>query len=111
MSVSVRAGELRDVLEIQRKGEDFDTLGQPSTTWSRLAVVRGKIQSLTGTEAQEARQLTPMATVQIEILYLSTLKVGDRIQSSGKTYNVGHINDVQNRRVKHILTCSEPKSV
>ncbi len=111
MSIIVKSGELRDVLEIQRKGTTPDTLGQKSSAFSRVAVVRGKISTLGGNEAEQARQLVPQATVEITIRYSSAVKVGDRITSAGKTYNIGHINDIDNRRHKMVLTCSEPKSV
>ncbi len=111
MSIVIKAGKLRDVLEIQRKSPTGDTLGQPSSTWSRITTVRGKITTLLGTESEKARQLVPQATVEITIRYSALVKVGDRIVSDGVTYNIGYINDVDRRHHKMILTCSEPKSV
>ncbi len=111
MSIICRSGAYRDVLEVKRKGTTVDSLGQKPATFSKVTQLRGKIVTLAGTEATEARQLVPQATVQIETRYSALVKVGDRIVSAGATYNVGHINDVDNRRHKMFLTCSEPKSV
>lgn len=111
MSITIKAGQLRDVLEIQRKSATGNSLGQPSSTWPKVTTVRGKITTLIGTEAEKARQLVPQATVEITIRYSALVKAGDRIVSDGVTYNVGLINDVDRRHHKMILTCSEPKSV
>jgi uncharacterized protein YhbP (UPF0306 family) len=76
----IPAGEMRHYVSIKEHKIElgttaYDTYGQlsvSSTAWATGINTRAKIEQLTGTEAEVARQIYPAATHRVTIDYNST---------------------------------------
>ncbi len=81
MAKRVPAGEMRHVIKlmehkIETGSTAYDTYGMisaSSTAWNRIAIVRAKIEELSGAKNEISRQAYPTASHMITIDYSTTL--------------------------------------
>lgn len=106
---NIAAGELRQRVNIQAASANTtDTFGHPIETWAdSITNVAAKIETPTGRKLELARQLVPTATHVITVRYRELDDELNRIAYGERVFNIGHQNDVDERHVKLILTCTE----
>ncbi len=61
--------------------------------------------------AEQARVLVPQANTRITMRWTPNIDERCIIQFGTRTFAVGSVNNVEQRNLKLVLTCSEPKSV
>jgi len=107
---NIAAGELRQRLSIQAfTAAANDGYGHTTGTWAdSIENVAGKIETPTGRKLELARQMVPTATHVITIRGPRTLDLQlNRLAYGSRVFTIGHVNDVEERHVKLILTCTE----
>lgn len=121
MSKRIPSGEMRHVVtlkehKIESGSTAVDSYGQLSvstTAWRSVVSMRAKIDQLTGTELELARQLYPKATYEVTVDYQTTLAstggarrallFGSRWLHIGAVINP----DMENRQLQ--LICGEER--
>ena len=110
---SINAGELNKRIEIQRRSQASSktTRGKKQNDFETLSNGRrsAKFETLSGTELEVARDFFGQATLRITLRYFEGLSVQDRISFRGRTIEIGHIDNVNEMNVKHVLLCREIK--
>lgn len=84
----MHAQQLRSVVTIERRGSGYDEVGQPVTTWSTFATVRGDVRHLSGTETIKADAVAPVVKASIRIRYRADIDAGMRVVLGAKTYEI-----------------------
>ena len=102
----MKAGELRQRILIQSRGNTADALGQPVPTWPTFATIWARAVPLEGRDAFAARQIFPDADTRFEFRYLEGIDTTMRIVWQGRAYQIlGLPADVEGRgREIHVLT-------
>lgn len=104
----MEAGKLRHKINVKRETTTgTGDRGQPVTDLTTVATVWGRIEELSGSEAETARQLVSTATTKITLRYINGLKTSDTIEFNGRSFEIGHIANPDNRNRELTLTCSE----
>lgn len=121
MAKRVPAGEMRHKVTIkQHKIEAgstaYDTYGQIShstTAWATVATMQAKIEQLTGTELDIARQIYARATYAATVDYISTLDStgGSRrvLLFGSRQLNIGGVINPDLENVQLQLLCGEER--
>jgi len=113
---TLRAGNLRHHLRLDRYVETgTGDRGQPVGDWHPVAAsLAADVVSLSGRQAEIARQLVATATHTITIRYRPGVLPGQRLtgtsgQFAGREFVVGHVGDGDGR--KHFLTLTTTEQV
>lgn len=101
----MHAGQLRNVVTIEKRGEGYDEAGQPVTTWSTFATVRGDVRHLSGTETIKADALTPAVRTSIRIRWLEGVTAGMRAQVNDSVYEIRAVMPEMGKRRFVDLVC------
>lgn len=101
----MHAGQLRNVVTIEKRGEGYDEAGQPVTTWSTFATVRGDVRHLSGTETIKADALTPAVRTSIRIRWLEGVTAGMRAQVNDSVYEIRAVMPEMGKRRFIDLVC------
>jgi SPP1 family predicted phage head-tail adaptor len=111
------AGELRQRVAIEVDTTTDNTRGNKKRTWATMVVsgkplsaVACKIETPAGRKLELARQLVPSATHTITMRYRVLDVNANRLNCRGRIFYIGHQEDVEERHVKLILTCTEQLS-
>ena len=107
----MQAGKLRHRVTLQRKAAGVDSLGQPSTDWQNLRTYWASVRTLTGSELEKAKALVPQATTEIVMRYNPDASELCRAIFNDRIFNIGNVNNIDQRNIQLTLTCSEAKSV
>ena len=106
----MRSGTLRHPVEIQRKDETLDDLGQPSETWYTVASVFAGIVPAAGGAArklfpylQEGVKITHAVTTR----YVKDIRPGDRVSHRGRELHVMAAFNLHERDRETLLACEE----
>lgn len=109
--VEIKPGELRHRVTVKEKTQTgTGTRGEPLVTWPDRFERWAKVETLSGRKAEIARQLVAQATHLITLRWNGDVTVNDRVIFKGRTFNVGHLADVDERRIRLELTCTEQKT-
>lgn len=104
----VRAGELRHRIAIVQPVEGSrNAFGEPTTTLQQVAVVWGKIEPISGREMEYAHSFAATVSHRVTIRYLTGLKPSFILSYGNRTFVVNGIVDVDERRIKLVLYCTE----
>jgi head-tail adaptor len=121
MAKRIPAGEMRHLVTIkEHKIESgttaYNTYGQVSvstTAWQTGITTRAKIEQLSGSEAEVARQIYPLATHRVTIDYSSTLEStgGSRraVVFGSRYLHIGAILNADLENVQLQLLCGEER--
>lgn len=101
----MHAGQLRNIVTIEKRGEGYDEAGQPVTTWSTFATVRGDVRHLSGTETIKADALTPAVRTSIRIRWLEGVTAGMRAQVNDSVYEIRAVMPEMGKRRFVDLVC------
>lgn len=105
------AGELRHVVTVQAQASGTGSRGQKTGAWeSQTPQARAKIETLSGREAENARQLYAQASLQVTIRYWPGLTPKHRLLFGSRQLEIGHVDDLEQRNEWHVLLCSEAKT-
>lgn len=112
----VNAGSLRHRVSLQKKTPTTTELGQKVNQYlTQASGVPARIEPLLGSELEKAKALVPQASTMIVMRYFRQLTEGWRVVFADagvqRIFDIGNVIDVGYRHQKHVLTCSEAKSV
>jgi|SRR6185369_1909792 len=107
---NIDAGELYQRVTVQQltNGAD-DSRGHPARSWAnRLTDIAAKVETPTGRRMEIARQYVPTATHVITIRGPRSVPIKtSRFVYKGRVFNIGWMNDVQERHVRLEFICTE----
>lgn len=101
----MHAGQLRNVVTIEKRDEGYDEAGQPVTSWKTFATVRGDVRHLSGTETIKADALTPAVRTSIRIRWLEGVTAGMRAQVNDSVYEIRAVMPEMGKRRFVDLVC------
>ncbi len=107
--VRIRAGDLRHRVAIQSRASGKGTRGQATGAWSTIATVPCSIKTLAGREAEQANKLVAAATLKVEMRYYAGLTVKHRLLFGSREINIGHVDNVEEQNIQHVLLCAEDR--
>jgi len=114
-----RAGRLNQRLQLQRWSGDKTARGAPmygDAHWIEEETLWAKIEPLSGSEVERARQLVPEATYHIEVRRYTTSTMvptaGKRfVHADGRRFYVAHVANEMEADAKLICLCgTQPPS-
>lgn len=95
----MRAGRLRNKIEIQRRTNEQDAAGQPMTSWVKVVAVHADILQRSGMEAIKADAETSIVKASIRIRYREGIDAGMRVLLGSTIYDIKAVlPDVAKRR-------------
>jgi len=105
----MRSGLLRHRVTVQEKsGTTRNSRGKLVPTWSaKYDRIPASVETPTGREFEQIRQLVGTATDIVTIRYYADVTREHRIVFGSRVLTIGHINNVDNRDITLILTCTE----
>lgn len=109
-AVSLSAGALRHRVTVQKNSGEgtYDaSYGQVTDNWTDLEKIQASVTTLSGRELEFARQIVADATHRIEHRYYSLLGVKMRYKFGSRIFHIGHLDNVEQRGVKHVALCAE----
>jgi len=107
----MRVGQLRHYVTVQSSsGTGATSRGKKSLRWFDLyEKIPAEIKTVQGREAEFLHMLAPTATSQITIRYQPCITEKSRIKFGTRVFNIGHINNVDERNRWLVMACSEEK--
>lgn len=84
----MRAGELRQRVQIQHKVTTGGSLGHSSTSWQVLADVWGDVRHLSGMEGIKAGAITSTVQASCRLRWREDVTPAHRIALNGTAYNI-----------------------
>lgn len=101
----MHAGQLRNIVTIEKRSSGYDEAGQPVTGWKTFATVRGDVRHLSGTETIKADALTPAVRTSIRIRWLEGVTAGMRAQVNDSVYEIRAVMPEMGKRRFVDLVC------
>lgn len=102
----MKAGILRDRLELQEKGEGTNDWGEPlPDDWITVARIWGNVRHLNGSESIKAGANTSIVKASIRIRRNPSVTAGCRILHGEKVYDIEAVLPDSRRRVFVDLLC------
>lgn len=115
--MTVRAGDLNNYLRLERYVETgTGDRGQPVGEWRPLAsAVPAQVVSLSGKQAEVARQLVADATHAVTVRYRPGVLPGMRLvgtgdQFQGREFVIGHVGEADGRATWLVLTVTAQRT-
>ncbi|CCB65398.1 head-tail adaptor protein [Hyphomicrobium sp. MC1] len=102
--MTVQAGKLDHVLEIQRVTTTVSDVGQPVDDWATIATVRAERLRASFDERQKDWGDSSQATVTWCIRWIDDLRLGDRILLNGIPHDIKGIEPVGRRKELLVTT-------
>ena len=84
----MQAGKLRERITIRQRQATTDALGQPSTTWTDLAVVWAEARFVSGIETIKAGRETSTSRASVRIRNMSGIVRQMRVKLGGVDYEI-----------------------
>jgi SPP1 family predicted phage head-tail adaptor len=94
----VRAGDLDQVITIERSSALLDANRAPIETWTPLATVRAGIVTASTEEFMRGRGATSETSIVFRIRYLDGLTLADRVIYYGGAYNIKDMRELGRAR-------------
>lgn len=101
------AGMMRHLIAIHRASASRNSFGVIPPSFTLLASVNADIDTLGGTEGQQADKTEARSQVRFTIAYYSGLTTEDQFVWDSRTFRIVAINDVDGMNVKHIVDTVE----
>ena len=101
----MRAGPLRDRVQIMRKVVTRNTIGDEVPTWELVREVWASVEPLRGREYISLREAQSDLTTRIRMRYTPDIGTAMRVVSGDSTYDIDSIVDVKNRHRELELLC------
>lgn len=111
MAITPKAGDLREVINVQTRGEVVDQFGNPQMGWKTVVSnLPAQIAVQKGGEAVQAARVVGLGLYDITVRYsdvVASLTATDRIVNArtGKTYGIKWVGDLEGRRRFLTITC------
>jgi SPP1 family predicted phage head-tail adaptor len=105
----VDIGRLRDRIALQKPTRSADAYGQKVPSYSTAMKRWAQIETLSGDEQLQDRQLQSVATHRITMRYCGVVDATWRVLFAGRTFEILAAFDPESRRRKTILLCKELK--
>lgn len=109
----MRSGLLRHYITFQRETvSGTGDRGQATTAWavvSGSSIVNASVETLSGRELEIARQVHPEADTKITCRWRPGIRETDRINFAGRLFNIGWINNIDQRNRYLELYCTEDR--
>lgn len=99
---------MRHRITIQRPAITEDNIGNQITTWSDVATVWAKAESLSGREYWAAAQTQSEKSVRFTIRFRADIKTEMRVAYGTRILNIQSAIDPEERKRHLVLTCIEP---
>lgn len=113
MTPSLRAGDLRESVEIQVATQATNEYGESITTWSRFASRRASVEGRQITEVVTPQGVQTVGGYDVRFRYVPGLKSDMRLvwdsRTPARTLDVVSVVE-ENNRESHRLTCKERKA-
>ena len=103
----MRAGLLRNRIELQEKLETRDPSGGTTREWVTKRTVWAQILPLRGQERFEAQQVEGRTTMKIRIRWYSPLDSTWRAKKGSRIFNIVSVLNITEGRFTHELHCTE----
>ena len=105
----MRAGTLRQRVQLQEKQVVRDTFGAEVVTWATLATVWGAVEPLQGREFLDAQQIQAEISTRIRMRYRGDITVSPekRVVWGAHVYDVLAVIEPETRRRELVLMCKE----
>lgn len=103
----MRAGNLRNMIDLQSYAETRSASGAVTKTWSTYATVWAKFRTLSGNERIAAQQVSSVLTHEITIRYRSGVQPGHRISWSGRLFDIKDVRNVDELNIETRMLCTE----
>ena len=84
----MQAGKLRERITIRQRQATTDALGQPSTTWTDLAVVWAEVRFVSGIETIKAGRESSTSRASVRIRKVSGIDRQMRARLGGVDYEI-----------------------
>jgi len=99
------------VVTVQSQATTLGDRGQKTAAWAnQTPQARAKIETLSGREAENARQNYASATLKVTMRYWPGLTPKHRLLFGSRVLEIGHVDDLEQRNEWHVLLCSESKT-
>lgn len=113
MSPPLRAGDLREAIEVQVATLATNEYGESTTTWSQFATRRASIDGRQITETVTAQGVVTVGGYDVRCRYVPGLKSDMRLlwtsRTPVRTLDIVSVVE-ENNRESHRLTCKERKA-
>lgn len=92
----IAAGKLRHRVTIEKPAKTRNSRGRQTDEWERVAGASAKITTLSGTDAETARQYygTATATIVLRVRRKFKLETAHRIRFGKRVFEIGFIDNV-----------------
>ncbi len=105
----MRAGKLRQRVQIQVKGEARDRVGQESETFNTIATVWAEVKAVSGDTVPRLDADQPEATHLVRIRHRAGITEQHRILWGARALDIQNVEPDEKRR-ELLLRCAERKS-
>ena len=99
------AGKLTQRVNLERREQVQDEVGQPIEAWALLASVWAAVEPQAGREFVAAGALQSELTTKIRIRYRPGITSADRVTHDGKVYDIASVIDYRSARRDLVLMC------
>lgn len=110
MSSRIRAGNLRHRVTVKSPATGVGRRGQRSgDDTTLLRDEPAEVVTLSGRELEQARATfaAAMLRVVMRVHPKFPITTNNYLEFNGRTLNIGHVNDIDNRGIKYELLCGE----
>ena len=101
---------MRDRVTVEAMTESQDAMGEVAQTWAALETVWADVQPRTGREFYTADKVHEDITHLVTIRHHATVDSSMRLKVDGRTLNIGTVLNMDGKRVRTQLLCTERKA-
>ena len=109
MTTRIGSGERRHIVAILDSSEAETAHGEITRTFFTKRTVWGSFKTLSGKEADVAKQIAPSATHEVTVPYISWLDEKMKLRIRGKSYGIMTIDNRDLENVELTCLCGEAK--
>lgn len=102
----MKAGDLRDLIQIEEKQETQSDSGEVIIEWVEVVQTYAAIEPISGREFFASQTIGSEVTTRIRIRYYPGIVTAMRVNHEGILYNVLTVLDINNRHRELHLMCS-----
>lgn len=103
----MKAGQLRDRIELQKNTPVANSFGEFVDTWTTQATVWGAVRPLSGTLLFQAKQANSDISGEVEIRYMADIQATWRLKIGTRILRIVTIINPENRNEKLWIKYSE----